>query len=192
MIAGYQLSDHCMPPVNQQGFTLYVDHGFLMQAIAKFEGSVQRLQVVLEPCRVWQNSNGQSGRLSSCGLLVVAVQPQSIVMYMQLWLLSASCLAHSRLQLTTSTSGTTAFQQTCQGDCLSCAVRHRILYSALSSCLQDALALTSCKRTPADVSAVLQLLQKVPLFAALAVEAQHCIAAHAELQVLSNGVEVPT
>lgn len=57
--------------------------------------------------------------------------------------------------------------------------------------LQDALAQEPCTRTSAELSAILELLQKVPLFAELAAGAQDCIATHAILQVLSDGVEIP-
>jgi hypothetical protein len=58
--------------------------------------------------------------------------------------------------------------------------------------LQDAFDLPPHERSEAALSAVLQLLQSVPLLAALCPTARQFVAAHARLLVLSDAVEMPT
>lgn len=57
--------------------------------------------------------------------------------------------------------------------------------------LQDIWDQPSHQRPATALSAVLALLQKLPYFAALCAEAQHFVAAHAKLQVLSDASEMP-
>jgi hypothetical protein len=58
--------------------------------------------------------------------------------------------------------------------------------------LQDAFDLPTHERSQSALSAVLQLVQSVPLLSALCPAAQQFIAAHAKLLVLSDAVELPT
>jgi hypothetical protein len=60
-----------------------------------------------------------------------------------------------------------------------------------NDCLQDAFDLPPHERSQAAQSAVLQLLQSVPLLSALCPVAQQLVAAHAKLLVLSDAVEMP-
>lgn len=57
--------------------------------------------------------------------------------------------------------------------------------------VQEVLQQAPCQRSDADLAPVLVLLQYIPLFAPLCSEAQRCIAAHAKLLELTDGVEMP-
>ncbi|WIA09516.1 hypothetical protein OEZ85_008912 [Tetradesmus obliquus] len=65
------------------------------------------------------------------------------------------------------------------------------LDALLQGC-EDAFDLPPHERRQAAVSAVLQLLQRVPLLSALCPAAQQFVAAHAKLLLLSDAVEMPT
>ncbi|WIA29595.1 hypothetical protein OEZ86_012085 [Tetradesmus obliquus] len=65
------------------------------------------------------------------------------------------------------------------------------LDALLQGC-EDVFDLPPHERRQAAVSAVLQLLQRVPLLSALCPAAQQFVAAHAKLLLLSDAVEMPT